>query len=273
VITELLAALGTLTRLPLRMGDDVRWRAGAAAYPLVGAVIGALAGVVLVVLGPREPTVAAILAIGVVALVTGGLHLDGLADTVDALLAPDPARAELARKDPRIGAGGAVALIVVIGSQVAALSSVGASSPNGPLLAAVSLVVSSALARAVPVVAVAVAPRRKPTMSTAATEATAATGATEATEATEASFGAWFQAQVRSIDAAVALATAVGLATFATFLTGEPALATGSVVGFVIGLGGLAAIAARRGGLDGDGFGAAIEIATTAALVAIAVLA
>ena len=74
-----------------------------------------------VLLGPSEPLLAAIAAIAVMALASGALHLDGLADTADALLAPDRARAEQARKDPAIGPGGAVALVLVLAAQVAAL--------------------------------------------------------------------------------------------------------------------------------------------------------
>ena len=57
------------------------------------------------------------------AAVSGGLHLDGLADTADALVAPDAYAAERAREDPSVGPGGAVALLVVLGAEVAALAS------------------------------------------------------------------------------------------------------------------------------------------------------
>src|SRR5437773_2262695 len=83
------AAVAFLTRLPvgrlvLLGGDDVA--RGAVLFPVVGAGIGAAvggtaAGLVLVV-----PALAAAgIALTVGALLTGALHLDGLADTTDAL--------------------------------------------------------------------------------------------------------------------------------------------------------------------------------------------
>ena len=74
-----------------------------------------------------EPVLAGILAVGAMTVLTGALHLDGLADTADALLAPDRATAERARKDPAVGPGGAVALILVLGIEVAALASLASS--------------------------------------------------------------------------------------------------------------------------------------------------
>ena len=42
------------------------------------------------------------------AVVSGAIHLDGLADTADALLAPDPAAPRPLAQDPAIGSGGGV---------------------------------------------------------------------------------------------------------------------------------------------------------------------
>ena len=257
-MSALRAALGILTRLPVHPAAEIG--TGAAAFPLVGALVGGLGAIVLALLGPSEPTVAAFLAVGVVALVTGGLHLDGLADTVDALLAPDPARAEAARKDPRIGAGGAVALIVVVGTEVAALSSLAATETGaGRWFAPAALVAAAAVGRAVPVIAVALDPRARG-------------GPRGGTAVDDGGFGAWFRARVTRRDGLVAAASAAVLVAILTALTGEPVVAAGSALGGLIGIAGLAAIAARRGRLDGDGFGAAIEVATAAVLVTIAVL-
>ena len=87
-----------LTRIPVGAGDDDD--TGAAAYGLVGALVGAIAAIPVALLAGAAPTLAAILAVGTLAIISGGLHLDGLADTADALLAPDRMRAEAARKDP-----------------------------------------------------------------------------------------------------------------------------------------------------------------------------
>ena len=116
------AALSMLTRIPVGAADDDD--TGAAAYGLVGALVGAIAAIPVALLAGAAPTLAAIVAVGTLAIVSGGLHLDGLADTADALLAPDRIRAEAARKDPAVGSGGVVALVLVLAAQVAALASV-----------------------------------------------------------------------------------------------------------------------------------------------------
>ena len=259
----ILAAVSLLTRIPLHAvatpGGSATTvpaagsvRTGAAAFPLVGALIGGLAGVICLVVGPAEPTVAACLAIGAIALVSGGLHLDGLADTVDALLAPDPARAEAARTDPAVGAGGAVALIVVIGTQIAGVSALVGTGSGGPWLAAWTLVIAAAVGRATPVVGSVVARRSLPT---------GAPG-----------FGSWFRAQVGAVDVVVAMLTCAALIGLGAVATGASAVALGAVTGVLVGLGVLVGIARGRGGLDGDGFGAAIELTVAAVVVAVAVL-
>jgi adenosylcobinamide-GDP ribazoletransferase len=82
------AAAAFLTRLPLGRldlgADDVA--RGSFLFPLVGAAIGALVGLAAVGFAAFLPSLlAAGLAVGLEALLTGGLHLDGLADTADAL--------------------------------------------------------------------------------------------------------------------------------------------------------------------------------------------
>jgi adenosylcobinamide-GDP ribazoletransferase len=74
--------------------------------------------------GPRR-LLAAALAIGVLALLTGGLHLDGLADTADGLGSRRPREEALAimrRSD--IGPFGVAALLFTVLVQIAALATV-----------------------------------------------------------------------------------------------------------------------------------------------------
>src|SRR5687768_10762678 len=86
VAATVLAAAGLLTRLRVGSVADVP---GAAAFALVGAAVGGLAAAALVLLAlAGEPVLGATAAMGVFAAVSGGLHLDGLADTADALVAP-----------------------------------------------------------------------------------------------------------------------------------------------------------------------------------------
>ena len=122
---SLRAAIALLTRLPVRPDDAAA--SGAAAFPLVGAIVGLAGAVPLALASAGEPVLAGILAVGAMTVLTGALHLDGLADTADALLAPDRATAERARKDPAVGPGGAVALILVLGMEAAALASLASS--------------------------------------------------------------------------------------------------------------------------------------------------
>src|SRR5260221_12218488 len=102
------AAVAMLTRLPARSSGDgpdgARW------FSLVGALVGCAGAVPLLALGGAVPAAAAILAIGITTIVSGALHLDGLADTADALVAIGPGAAERARKDPAVGVAGAAAL-------------------------------------------------------------------------------------------------------------------------------------------------------------------
>jgi adenosylcobinamide-GDP ribazoletransferase len=88
------------------------------------------------------PLVAAVAAVAVGAVFTGGLHLDGLADAADALLGGGcrERRLEIMR-DPRIGSFGAVALFLVLAGDVAALSAM------PPARALAALVVAGALSR------------------------------------------------------------------------------------------------------------------------------
>jgi cobalamin synthase len=240
------AAVGVLTRLPVgAVVDDP----GAAAFALVGAALGLVAALPLLLLGVAgEPVLGAIAAVATLTAVSGGLHIDGLADTVDALLAPDRAAAERARKDPAVGPGGAAAILIALGSQVAALTSVTASS--GPFVAAAILVVGGTASRWLPVVAVASLRRWVGPDG----------------------LGAWFSARVSGMDAVVGGSGAAAVVVLAAAVAG-PAIVPAALIGIGVGIGGTALVARARGGLDGDGLGAAVEVALTATLVGLALVA
>ncbi|MEU4677967.1 adenosylcobinamide-GDP ribazoletransferase [Micromonospora sp. NPDC023737] len=119
-------ALTTFTTLPVRAGRIDRAVAGTAMAlaPAVGALLGALlAGVLLLLAAVAPPLVAAGVTVGAAALLTRGLHLDGLADTVDALgsYRRGPAALEIMKK-PDVGPFGVVALVVVLLLQAATLA-------------------------------------------------------------------------------------------------------------------------------------------------------
>ena len=116
---SLYIALGFLTIIPLPLNREVRpvdMGRSMACFPLAGAIIGGiLAGMsaVLSIVLPRS--VADFILIAALALITGGLHLDGLADTFDGLYGGKTREEALAiMKDSRVGAIGVVSLIFVI---------------------------------------------------------------------------------------------------------------------------------------------------------------
>jgi adenosylcobinamide-GDP ribazoletransferase len=244
VAGTLRAAVALLTRLPVRPDDGVA--SGAAAFPVVGVIVGLVGLVPLVLGGAAQPVLSSLLAVAAMTVLTGALHLDGLADTADALLAPDPTAAERARKDPAVGPGGAVALILVLGTEVAALSSLVAS--GGAITGGAALVVAAVVGRTLPVVAVTLAGSR----------------------ATGSGFGGWFAARVRRSDVVVAVVVAVLVTAGLAVATGSLGVAVEGIVGAGAGLAIAWAIVAGRRQLDGDGMGAIIELTVAFSLAAAA---
>jgi adenosylcobinamide-GDP ribazoletransferase len=139
--SDLLVAGALLTRLPLPHAPDAAFARSAQAgwcYPLVGAVLAGLAGVVWSLCGVLAlpgPVQAGVTLAALVAM-TGALHEDGLADTADGLWGGHaPVRRLEIMKDSRIGSYGVLALVFGIGLRWLAL---GAAGPWA-LLAAASL--------------------------------------------------------------------------------------------------------------------------------------
>ena len=123
---DLLSAFALLTRLPLpnHQGTGAR---SAWAWPLVGAVLGALAATVAsgaLWLGVT-PGVTAVLVLALGAMLTGGLHEDGLSDTADGLYGgwTKVRRLEI-MKDSRVGSYGVLALVLVTLARWSALTAV-----------------------------------------------------------------------------------------------------------------------------------------------------
>jgi len=129
-----------MTTLPFRLPAD--WSAGDSGrasvwYPLVGLVIGAVTwlawkGAILIF----PAWVAGVLTLVVWVALTGGLHLDGLADCCDGLLASTSVERRLEiMKDPHVGAFGMIGLILVLMLKAAVLGSLTPASSPGILLA------------------------------------------------------------------------------------------------------------------------------------------
>jgi adenosylcobinamide-GDP ribazoletransferase len=147
----LAGAVAFLTRVPVGRwivlgGDDVS-RAGAT-FPLVGAGIGAVVGGLADALaGSLTAPLAAVCAVAAGTILTGALHLDGLADTCDALGATSRERALEIMRDSRVGAYGAIAIVLDLALKIAAVAALAA---HGDALR--FAVCATAVARVAPVV-------------------------------------------------------------------------------------------------------------------------
>ena len=248
-------ALGLFTVLPVRAAPEIGRREAARAVlwlPVVGALLAVpAAGVLLAVeAGGHSASrrlLGAALAIGVLALLTGGLHLDGLADTADGLGSRRPrdqALAIMRRSD--VGPLGVAALVFTVLIQVTALATV---NPGWPGAGAVLL--AAVTGRAAAVLATgpgspAAHPDGFGALVAGATTARARVAAGIAVLAVAAGTAAVVSGPVAALRAAAAV------------LAGLLAAAV------------LRRIAVRRlGGLTGDVFGALIEVAGAAALLAL----
>jgi cobalamin 5'-phosphate synthase/cobalamin synthase len=236
------AAIAFLTRVPVGRwialdGSDVA--RGAALFPVVGAGVGALGGLVAAGLeGPLPALVAGAVGIGVVALVTGAFHLDALADTADALGGADRTQALAIMRDSRIGSFGATALAVVLLVETATLGGLAA---GGDAVAAFA--VAGALSRAV-----------SPPLARLLSYARADEGP-----------GSVLSGRVSEGGAAVAAVLGAGIAIAVLGWDGAIALGAVVVVGLIAGLG----CRVWLGGVTGDTLGAATQIAETVVLVVV----
>ncbi len=244
-------ALSLFTVIPAGIGGDLDEGAAARAVfwlPAIGAGLG-LAGagaMVFVAAGAASPErrlLGAALAMMLLALLTGGLHLDGLADTADGLGSRRPAdqALEIMRRSDA-GPFGVATLVLVLLVQVCALASL----PRG-WAGAAGLVLAAVTSRVAVVLATASPSARPSGFGALVAGRTSAAG--------------------RAASVAVLLAAVVagGLA-----LGGVPAAAQG-VAAAAAGLAVAALlrrVAGRRlGGMTGDVFGAIIELSTATVLV------
>ncbi|QKV95391.1 adenosylcobinamide-GDP ribazoletransferase [Streptomyces sp. NA02950] len=246
-------AFGTLTVLPVRVTrwDRAAARAGMLCAPLAGLVVGLCAaalGGALLLLGGGAP-VAAVATVAVPAVLTRGLHLDGLADTADGLGSGKPAEDALRiMKRSDIGPFGVITLLLVLLAQVAALAELYAAGwAHGAVAAAVA--------------------------ATAARCALTLAARTGVPAARPEGLGA-------AVAGAVPRRSALVVAAGTVAVCAAGGLASGPLSALHHGLAVVAALAAaelllhhcrrRFGGVTGDVFGALAETAATAALVALA---
>ncbi|GLW73002.1 adenosylcobinamide-GDP ribazoletransferase [Kitasatospora phosalacinea] len=239
-------AFGTLTVLRVRVHRWDRAAGGAAMVlaPLVGLVVGALAGAAGALVAWRGGgLLGGVAAVAVGALLTRGLHLDGVADVADGLGSGKPAEDALRiMKQSDIGPFGVLTLVLLVLAQTAALAGQFTVSPERGVLAAV--------------------------VAATAGRAALAWGCLRPVPA----------ARPGGLGAVVAATVRPGAAVAGTLLVAGAAAAVRWRSGVAVLLGVLAAgVLLRRcvrrfGGVTGDVLGALVETAATSALVALALL-
>ncbi|SIR02523.1 cobalamin-5'-phosphate synthase [Rhizobium sp. RU35A] len=151
--TDLARSIAFLSRLPVPArvfeGHDGSSARACRAFPLAGWLVALAPALVLATFAtsPAVDPLAALLALGLMTLLTGGLHEDGLADASDGLLGGrDRDQALLIMKDSRIGSFGVIALILSFGLRASAL--VALSLLVSPGLGAGALLAAAAVSRA-----------------------------------------------------------------------------------------------------------------------------
>ncbi|CCG02669.1 adenosylcobinamide-GDP ribazoletransferase [Blastococcus saxobsidens] len=250
----LLAALGLFSVVPVPaharhpMAGVLHW------LPVVGLLLGSLACLPALAVwrgaGAGSPLLGAALVVTALALLTRGLHLDGTADLADGLGSGRPAGQALAiMRRPDVGAFGVAAVACVLILQVTALGSVLAVSsvPVG--------VLTVALATTTGRVAVLHAASRPPASGSSLGVLVAGSGAPV----------------VRWGTTAGLLVAAAGARVVTGGSAGQVLWWVAAVVVALLVAALLARHAARRlGGVNGDVFGAVLEIATTGTLVVLA---
>lgn len=236
-------ALATFSIWPIRFGDGELSEADLAAsrfaYPIVGLLIGlVLAGlsVGLSRLGARAD-LAAVLILACWVGLSGGLHLDGLADTFDGLFLPGgPERRLAVMRDPHVGSFGVVGVVLVLLGKFAALGGL------TPPVRATALLGAAAAGRIAVLMAAGLSRYARP-------------------EGT----GRVLIDATRPVDAAFAILLVFLIGYASTGMAGL--IAAGAVVGLVAGL---TTLAMRRlGGTTGDILGAVVESGELVFLMAI----
>jgi adenosylcobinamide-GDP ribazoletransferase len=242
-IGDVSIAVSLLTRVPMPHPDGampVGLARAQRAFPLVGAMIGLVVGLVdRSLLAMDVPVLAAAaLALGAGAALTGALHEDGLADVGDGFGGGRDRAAKLSiMRDSRLGTYGAIVLLVGFSARLSALASL----PAAAIIP--GLVVAHALGRAaIPVLAARMPFARDDGLGKSA-------GRPET----------------------VIAVTAVVIAVVIAMLCLPVKTALLAIAVTVAAAAAMAALAWRQiGGVTGDVFGAAEQVAETAVLVLLA---
>ena len=235
-MTHLVNAARYLTIVPIPARTTPHEGPGAAAawFPVVGLLIGVLLAAVDRLAGVLfAPLLAGVITVTAWKLVTGGLHLDGLADCLDGLAGRDPAARLAIMRDSHIGAFGAIGLVLVLLLQVAAVSGLAAPARDA------ALILAPVVARAMPAVIGRVFPAPGP------------------------GHGASFRADLGRAAPVVTVALALAVAIVTMGGRGVVALLLAAVGALAF----TALMSRRLGGVSGDVHGAVIELSELVVLL------
>jgi adenosylcobinamide-GDP ribazoletransferase len=239
-VSGLAVALRYLTILPVPSASPRGLEAlgrGAPWFPVVGLGLGLFLALLARVTGAIfPPLLAALLTVTAWKLLTGGLHLDGLADCLDGLVGRDAEHRLAIMRDSRIGAFGAIGLILFLMLELTAVAELGATARWQALVAA-------------PTIA-----RATPPLLARLFRAARSGG-----------HGAAFGAGLARSAAPVALAVALLVAVASLGWAGVVALAAALAASVALAR----FLAARLGGITGDVLGAAIETSELAVLLVV----
>lgn len=240
-MTRLVLAARYLTIVPVPgaghagLGEIGR---AAAWFPVVGLALGGVLAITERLTGRLfPPLLAALLVVTMWKILSGGLHLDGLADCLDGLAGGGAARRLAIMRDSRIGAFGVVGLILFLFLEIAALAEI------APATRWRALLVVPAIGRATPVLLARLYPPARPD-----------------------GHGAAFSAGVGRLAAPVAALVALAVAVAMLGVLGVVVTA----MAFLAALGFASLVTRGLGGITGDVLGGGVETAELAALLTIA---
>lgn len=118
MIKGLILSLQFFTRIPINIPIDFNSkniRYSIFFLPIVGALVGAFGALVYYLLAPYNLLIGGFLTLLTTIILTGGLHLDGLADTIDGFLSnKDKKRVLEIMQDSRIGAFGVLGIVLLV---------------------------------------------------------------------------------------------------------------------------------------------------------------
>ena len=117
-----------MTRIPIKadIGFDEEFHKSIVYFPLVGFVIGLISYLIgCLSVKVFDPFVTSILIVGAEVIITGGLHIDGLGDTFDAIYSNrDKERMLEIMKDSRLGTNSLLAILFLVLIKIGILTNI-----------------------------------------------------------------------------------------------------------------------------------------------------